>query len=121
MPRVIVIDDEAQTREMLYQMLEQEGYEVIVAQDGIDGIKQFRDKPADLVITDLIMPEKEGLEIIQELKNDFPEVKIIAITGGGIGKPGGYLKIAKIAGADYVFCKPLERQELLDAILEALD
>lgn len=64
-------------------MLENVGYEIVVAADGKKGIKAFQEKPLDLVITDIFMPEKEGLETIRELKRDFPDVKIIAISGGG--------------------------------------
>jgi DNA-binding NarL/FixJ family response regulator len=83
-------------------------------------IKLYRANPTDLIITDLIMPEKEGIETIMELKKDFPDVKIIAISGGGRSKPESYLNLAKQLGAKRVFPKPIDREELLNAIRELL-
>jgi DNA-binding NtrC family response regulator len=120
MPRILIIDDEDQIRKMLQQMFEREGFETVTASDGLEGVKAYREKPADLIITDLIMPEKEGIEIIFELKREFPDVKIIAISGGGRTAPEGYLKIADKAGALRTFSKPLERDELLRAVREIL-
>ena len=82
MKRLLVIDDDDQMRQMLKQMLERAGYEIIDAPDGQTGIELYRQNPTDLIITDLIMPQKDGMETIIELKRDFPNVKIIAISGG---------------------------------------
>lgn len=120
MPRILIIDDEVQIRKMLQQMLEREGFEIMTAPNGREGMKAYRENPTDLVITDLIMPEKEGIEIIFELKREFPEVKIIAMSGGGRTDPHGYLKIAEKAGALRSFSKPLEREVLLKGIREIL-
>ena len=95
MERILIIDDEQQIRSMLRLMLEREGYEVVEAPDGIEGIRVYRRKPADLIITDLIMPNKDGIGMIIELRKEFPDVKIIAMSGGGLNKPEGYLKGAK--------------------------
>ncbi len=121
MKRILVIDDDAQVRQMLKQTLERAGYEVVDAADGAKGIKFYRDEPTDLVITDIIMPEKEGIETIMELKRDFPDVKIIAVSGGGRVDPGHYLEIACRLGADRTFTKPFDRVELLEAIQQLLD
>ncbi len=121
MKRILVIDDDVQVRQMLKQTLEREGYEVVDAADGAKGIRLYRDEPTDLVITDIIMPEKEGIETIIELKRDFPDVKIIAISGGGRVDPGHYLEIASRCGVDRTFSKPLDRVELLEAIQQLLD
>ncbi|GAG15292.1 unnamed protein product, partial [marine sediment metagenome] len=118
--RILVIDDDDQIREMLRQMLEREGYEVVDAPDGKVGMRLFRKQPPELVITDLIMPEKEGIETITELRGEFPEVKIIAMTGGGRIPPEVYLRVAKRLGAMRTFAKPIEREELLEAIRELL-
>jgi len=83
MARILVIDDDIQILEMLGQTLEREGYEVVDALDGKEGMRLYREAPTDLVITDIVMPEKEGVETIMELKRDFPDVKIIAMSGGG--------------------------------------
>ena len=120
MPRILIIDDEVQILKMLQQMFEREGYDTVTAPDGREGVKAYRENPTDLIITDLIMPEKEGIEMIFELKREFPDVKIIAMSGGGRTEPHGYLKIAEKAGALRTFRKPLEREELLKAVREIL-
>ncbi len=117
--RILVVDDEEQMRAMIRKMLENAGYEVMEAPDGNVALWLFKEKSADLIISDLIMPEKEGLETIMELKQDFPDVKIIAISGGGQGDKGQYLDMAKKIGADSTLAKPFEQDELLKAV-EAL-
>jgi DNA-binding response OmpR family regulator len=109
MARILIIDDDVQILNMLRQTLEREGHAVVDAPDGNEGLRLFRENPTDLIITDLIMPEKEGIETIMELRRDFPDVKIIAISGGGRLDPGQYLSIAKSFGAQYTFTKPVER------------
>ena len=124
MVRILVIDDEAQVRSMLQGVLDEEGYQVVVAADGREGLELYRQKPCELVITDLLMPEKEGLETIRELRHDFPGVKIIAISGGSRVNQGligaDLLKLAKNFGALRVMQKPVELQTLLDTVQEML-
>jgi len=120
MARILIIDDEPQIRSMLTLMLEREGYEVVEAPDGVDGIKIYRQNPADLIITDLIMPNKDGIGMIIDLKKEFPDVKIIAMSGGGLNKPDGYLKGAKKLGAACTLTKPIDREEMLKAVREIL-
>ena len=120
MAKILVIDDEPQVRAMLRQMLEREGFEVMDAPDGKEGIKLYQENPTDLIITDIIMPEKEGLETIRELKKDYPDVKIIAISGGRRIEPGEYLLLAERFGAIKTFAKPVQREELLNAVREFL-
>jgi YesN/AraC family two-component response regulator len=84
MANILIIDDDQQILNMLSQILKRAGYGVVEALDGKQGLKLYRENPTDLIITDIIMPEKEGLETIMELQRDFPDVKIIAISGGGI-------------------------------------
>lgn len=81
MESILIIDDEPQIRSMIRLILERSGYTVIEASDGIEGIRRFREKPADLIITDLIMPNKDGIGMIIELKKEFPDVKIVAMSG----------------------------------------
>lgn len=100
--------------------LEAHGYEVKDADDGRAGLRLFRENPTDLIITDLIMPEKEGIETISEVKGEFPDVKIIAISGGGRFGPAGYLDIAKAIGAEKTFTKPIELKELIHAVEELI-
>ena len=116
MERILIIDDEQQIRSMLRLMLERDGYEVVEAPDGIEGIKAYREKPADLIITDLIMPNKDGIGMIIELQKEFPDVKIIAMSGGGLNKPEGYLKGAKKLGAACTLTKPIDRKKMLRAV-----
>ncbi len=118
MALILIIDDDDQIRTMLRAMLERSGYTVLEASDGKEGVKLCRDNSCDLVITDLIMPEKEGIETIRELKRDFPDIKIIAMSGGGRVGPEDYLHMAKMMGAQHTFAKPIEREELLGAIRE---
>ena len=121
MASILIIDDDAQFRAMLRQMLSRAGYEVLEASNGKEGMRIYRDKPADLVITDLIMPEKEGIETISDLRREFPDVKIVAISGGGKMGPDDYLHGAKLIGAERIFTKPLEREEILEAVKKLID
>ncbi|MDY6952940.1 MAG: response regulator, partial [Thermodesulfobacteriota bacterium] len=116
--RILVIDDDVQIRRMLRKLLEGTGYEVTEAPDGRQGISLYRQDPCDLVITDIIMPDKEGLETIRELRRDFPHVKIVAISGGGRASPDEYLHMAKSFGAKRTLAKPFDQKELLEAVQE---
>ena len=120
MARILIIDDESQIRSMLRLMLERVGYEVTEAPDGIEGIRQYRENPADLIITDLIMPNKDGIGMIIDLKKEFPKVKIIAMSGGGVNRPEGYLDGAKKLGATRTLTKPIDRDQMLKAVKETL-
>ncbi len=120
MARILVIDDDEQIRKTIHQVLELEGHEVVVASNGKEGIKLFKESGANLIITDIVMPEKEGLETITELRRDFPDVKILAISGGGRGDPESYLTLAKVFGAVRTLTKPFQRAELLEAVNETL-
>jgi len=120
MERILIIDDEASIRSMIRLILEREGYIVVEASDGAEGIQRFREVPADLVITDLIMPNKDGIGMILDLKKEFSTAKIIAMSGGGLNHPEGYLRGAKKLGAAYTLAKPVNRQELLRAVKDTL-
>ena len=121
MAHILIIDDDPQILDMLGQTLKREGHEVVDALDGKEGLKLYRENPADLVITDIVMPVKEGIETIMELQRDFPDVKIIAISGGGHNYPEEYLYIARMLGVHKTFAKPIERDELLKAVSELLN
>jgi DNA-binding NtrC family response regulator len=120
MARILIIDDEPQIRSMLRLMLERVGYEVMEAADGMEGIRQYRDNPADVIMTDLIMPNKDGIGMIIELKKEFPQIKIIAMSGGGVNRPEGYLDGAKKLGASRTLTKPIDRDEMMSAVKETL-
>jgi DNA-binding response OmpR family regulator len=117
MARILVIDDEPQVRTVLLKSLERDGYQVMDAPNGEVGMKLFQEEPFDLVITDIVMPEKEGIETIGELRHYFPETKIIAISGGGQNLKANYvLHTAKILGANCTLFKPFEIEEFLNAV-----
>ncbi|MDM8525411.1 response regulator [Desulfococcaceae bacterium HSG8] len=116
MKRVLVIDDDPVIRRLLRSALEKAGYEVTEAPDGRIGTKCHREEPADLIILDLIMPEKEGIETLIELKQDFPDVRIITISGGIMGKTETLLTAAKGLGASRTFEKPLDIGKILEAV-----
>jgi PAS domain S-box-containing protein len=118
--RILLIDDDSKIRKLFIQKLAGRGYEMIEACDGKGGLKLYHENRPDLVITDLVMPEKEGIETITELKRDFPKVKIIAISGGGRNVPDAYLHIAKNLGAERTFSKPIDWPELIKAVGELL-
>jgi DNA-binding response OmpR family regulator len=121
MHHILVIDDEAPVRRLLRKLLERAGYRVTVAEDGDAGIKIQCKDPADLVITDLIMPKKEGIETVMDLRRDFPNTKIIVISGGGATGPQSYLKLAKTIGADRTLPKPLDIRTTLHIVRELLE
>ena len=119
-PSILLIDDEQPFRCVLRQVLQNAGYEVIEAANGAEGIRSFLEKPADMIITDIIMPEKEGIETIIELKQDYPDVKLIAMSGGGWYGTDIDFDMAKKLGAQ-TLDKPFALQELLDVVGELLN
>ena len=118
--RVLIIDDDEQIRVLLQQTMEWAGFEVLVAENGKIAMEMQSRQPAELVITDLIMPEQEGLETISRLKKEYENVKIIAISGGGRIGPEAYLPAALELGADKIFSKPFDVQEIVNASKELL-
>jgi len=121
MSAILVIDDDASVREVVSEMLRLEGHEVIIAENGRDAIPLLSAQRIDLVITDLIMPEKEGIETISEIRRTDSRIPIVAISGGGRLGPGDYLETARYIGADATLAKPFARQELLATIDALLD
>ena len=101
-------------------MLRRAGYEVVEASNGIEGLRLYREKRPHLVITDIVMPKKEGLETILDLKREDPQLKIIAISGGGRVGPESYLDIAEGFGADRILAKPFDSKELLEVMHDLL-
>ncbi len=120
MPRILIIDDDDLIREMLRAVLEREGYDVLDASDGREGLRVFMKNPVDLVVTDLVMPEKEGIEIIIELRRNFPDLKIIAISGGGTVGGSQYLDVAGKLGADKILGKPLKLREFIAIVKDLM-
>ena len=122
MARILIIDDDDQFRAMVRTMLEKAGYnDIEEAANGNIGMKLFRQHPSDLVITDIVMPDKEGIEMIIELTRDYSRIKIIAMSGGGRIGPHGYLEMAKHLGASRALAKPFKHSDLIDAVQELLN
>jgi DNA-binding response OmpR family regulator len=120
MAGILIVEDEKTLREVLRISLLRRKYTVYEAADGKEAITHFKPALIDLVITDLIMPEEEGLNVIIKLREIKPSVKIIAISGGGIAGPGSYLEIASALGADAIFSKPFPINKLLATIEDLL-
>jgi len=117
MPSILVVDDEDQIRLLIRETLEQVGYHVTEARDGKEALEQYRLVPADLVIMDILMPNQDGLETTVALRREFPDVKVIVITGGSdmIGMLN-FLDVAKMLGAHSTLQKPFEMKALLDTV-----
>lgn len=113
--RVLVIDDNPDMRRTMQMLLESEGFAVSLAADGEEALRLQRAVPADVVITDIFMPGKEGIETIYELRKQFPQTKIIVISGGSRAK-GDYFGVARELGAVKTFKKPFAPDELLEAV-----
>ena len=120
MAKILVVDDEVQLREILKEVLEDSGHKVILAEDGNKGLKLFTEHLFDLIITDLIMPDKEGLEFITEILKSRPKTKIIAISGGGMVGPTDYLKTAEMLGAQRSLEKPFSSHDLVACVEQLL-
>ncbi len=120
MARILIIDDEAELRAMLRRMLERAGHEVTEAANGAQGIRLYEQDAPDLIITDIIMPEREGVETIIALRRADPELPIIAISGGGRLAATDFLSMAKKLGARHTLSKPFGHDQLLEAVSECL-
>tara|TARA_R110002096_G_scaffold332392_3_gene526422 strand:- start:544 stop:936 length:393 start_codon:yes stop_codon:yes gene_type:complete len=112
MTRILVIEDDELARESVTLMLEERGYEVEMADDGDVGLKMFAESQYDLVITDLIMPEVNGMDVLTQIKQKHPDTRVIVISGGGRLTPISYLDVAQKLGADDVLTKPFTAFEL---------
>lgn len=121
MARILVIDDEELARYTMREILQSVGHEVTEASNGNEGIKLQNEQLFDLVITDIIMPEKEGVETIIELRQAYPTLKIIGVSGGGRARNLQFLKISQQFGADKVLKKPFTYDQLLESVNACLD
>lgn len=115
---MLVVDDDAGIRNFLRMLLELEGYEVATVGNGIEALDAQRKNPAAIVVTDIFMPDGEGMETIVQLREEFPQVRIIVMSGGGAYRGADYLKLARELGAVRALKKPFPPQELLDAMRE---
>jgi CheY-like chemotaxis protein len=121
MPRILLIDDDETLRSALRRSLERAGYDTLEAADGRAALKLLTGDQVDVIITDLVMPEMEGIELIVSLRKSHPTVPVIAISGGGRTNSPQYLKIARGVGAARVLAKPFENEQLLEAVRELVD
>ena len=120
MANILIIDDDVQILWVLRKMLEKNGHTVVSASDGEKGMQLYRNALYDLVITDMIMPNKSGINLISEMLQEFPEARIIAISGGGAIEAQRYLEVAQSIGARKCITKPFSMQSLLAAVNEVL-
>ena len=120
MPGVLIVEDDSELREMLKLSLNRRKITVLEATNGKEAIAHFKPSVTDLIVTDLIMPEEDGLKVIITLRALKPSLKVIAISGGGKAGPGSYLNMAKALGADAVYSKPFSINDLISKIEELL-
>ena len=115
--RILVVDDDDGVRDVIRSMLESAGYGVLQAQNGREAMKLLRTQATDLILTDLVMPEQEGIETIKALRQEYPGVKVIAMSGA-FG--GDYLRIASYLGAHATLAKPIQMEALLNLVREVM-
>lgn len=120
MARILVIDDDPALRGVMRRILEREGHTVLEADDGVRGVELVEEAPPDAVVTDLLMPEKEGIETIMELRERFPDVPIVAVSGAG-GEGGGPLVDAELLGASVTLSKPFTVEDFARAVESVLN
>jgi DNA-binding response OmpR family regulator len=113
---ILVIDDDAALRDLLRRVLELEGHHVVTAREGAEGLLIFRSAPCDLVVTDLFMPGKDGIETIQELRASHSDARIIAMSGGASTGDMGPLMDARLLGADIALPKPFAMAAMIRAV-----
>ncbi|MCK9331353.1 MAG: response regulator [Candidatus Cloacimonetes bacterium] len=118
--KILIVDDEKQINNILSRYL-RKNYQVSISENGLQALSLLKKETFNLIIMDVIMPEKEGIETLIEIKNTYPNIKIIMMSGGGKIGPQSYLKIAKAVGADEVIEKPFELSDLHNIIKKLLD
>jgi len=116
MARILIIDDNPEVLSAVHRVLSGAGHNVSDAPGSAEGIRMHRENPFDLIVTDIFMPEKEGISTIIDLRREYPRLRIIAMSGGGDFEPYGILDIAHRVGADRTIPKPFSRIELLEAV-----
>jgi CheY-like chemotaxis protein len=120
MARILIVDDTTDMRELLKNIVELAGHQVVEADSGRAGLERFKAQPADVVMTDIIMPDMDGNELIAKLRALDPKVKIVAVSGGGRVRNLGVLQVAQKFGADRVLSKPFRKEDVLRVVDELL-
>ncbi|HUB98097.1 MAG TPA: response regulator [Stellaceae bacterium] len=120
MAKILVIEDDVMLRNTIEKILRHGGFEVVLAEDGARGLTSFRSERPDLVLTDIIMPEREGIATIVEIRRERPDAKIIAMSGGGRIGSADFLGMARKLGADDIIAKPFLPQDLIGRITACL-
>jgi len=120
MKRILLIDDDEKIREVFERFLKKHGYAVDCAEDGKVGLRMLEDEPPDLVITDIMMPDTDGLEVVLSMREKYPDIPVIAISGGMTIAPMDFLPMVKKFGAVKGFYKPVELDDLLEGVRELL-
>lgn len=118
--RILIIDDDLAVRDTLIAILEDRGYEVVTAVNGQEGLAVFRSERPDLLVTDIVMPVKEGLQTIREIREERPDMKIIAISGGSRTERHDFLEIARQLGAWDVVVKPFDTEDFVARVARCL-
>lgn len=118
--RILIIDDEPATLDLLKHVLESAGYETVLAANGREGVEIFQQRPCDLVVTDMVMPEQDGLQTILDLRLDDLDLPVIAISGGGTISKERYLTVASYLEGVETLAKPFSMQTFLDVVKRLL-
>ncbi len=119
--RILVIDDEPTALDLIRRILEMNGYQVLVAKNGLEGVEMFRKQPCDLVITDMVMPIKDGLQTILDLRVEAPDLPVIAISGGGTISKERYLAVAGYLDRVTTIAKPFAIEDITEAVKNFLE
>ncbi len=120
MAKILIIDDDRMVRDTLKIILSAVGHQITIANDGVLGVKAFTEVKPDLVITDVLMPNKEGIATIADLRKLQPKVPIIAVSGGGRVGNMDFLKVAESFGANRTFTKPFDPEDIVAAVAQLL-
>ena len=120
MGKILIADDDFEIRDSLQKLLQLKGHEVELAKDGLEACKALDADHFDLMVTDIVMPNQEGLESIMQARQKHPDLHLIAMSGGGKARTENYLRMAKTFGAEAIFMKPFSPREMLEKVDELL-